>query len=396
MSWGDVMRRIVTILLCTLFLLAACSKSDLVEEHVKVFQAIDPDADLSTTSFSAKEALAMQDLVQSECPTQPAGEKFSRSTLESSAWSLVVYSSDDAITCSILKPKPAQMVQSGSAPDEETLVSVNGEPITREALRERASVLPQGSLDDNTTLRLLESLIDDQLLAQAAAAYEPEDKDRAFVRQSLLATLGATEDTLAQTLERSGSTMEEFERILEEQSRVRALLRDRLLLDDIEITDEQAKNYYVTNPNEFIRSEQATARFIYISALNRTTEQGQAIADRIASELPTRDFCELVNEYSDDAPAKPNCGVYVIPRGVVDPQLELAAFGTPAGETAVIATEQGIYFIQTLQVSPTQVVAFPQVSESLKAGIENIVVQQRLNLLIATLRTQADIVSYVG
>jgi parvulin-like peptidyl-prolyl isomerase len=85
-----------------------------------------------------------------------------------------------------------------------------------------------------------------------------------------------------------------------------------------------------------------------------------------------------------------------VPRGVLNPDLEAASFGTPVNQTSVVTTEQGIHLVQTLQVVPTQVVPYQQVAGTLQSSLYTTVLQQRLNLYLQLLRVDADIVSYLG
>ena len=121
-----------------------------------------------------------------------------------------------------------------------------------------------------------------------------------------------------------------------------------------------------------------------------------ARVELIAEKLATTDFCELVRTYSDDAEKKEECGVYVIPRGMVDQNLENAAFTTQANTTSVVATETGVHFVQTLQVIPTQVTPYAQVASNVQASLANNVLQQRLNLFLQLLRADATVTVYLG
>jgi len=133
-----------------------------------------------------------------------------------------------------------------------------------------------------------------------------------------------------------------------------------------------------------------------VSSAGKTLDEGRSRATFILNQMDERDFCELVKEYSDDAQSKDKCGVYVITRGVIDPNLELAAFSTPVNQSSVVTTDAGIHIVQTLQVVPAQVVPYTQVAQNVQLGLKNQEFQQRLNLYIVTLRNNADIVSYLG
>ena len=187
-----------------------------------------------------------------------------------------------------------------------------------------------------------------------------------------------------------------FDASIEQQAKLNKLLSTRLLTDELNVTDEQAREYYLTNTNQFVQPEQAAARFLIITSKDKTPAQDQQLQQEITSKLNKTDFCTLVSEYSDDQNSKDKCGLYLVPRGVLAPNLETAAFSTPTNQTSVVTTNQGVYFIQTVQVTPAGVTAYPQVALTLQSTLRNALLQQRLELYLTMLRANANITTYLG
>jgi hypothetical protein len=65
-------------------------------------------------------------------------------------------------------------------------------------------------------------------------------------------------------------------------------------------------------------------------------------------------------------------------------------------QTAVVMTDAGIYFVQTLQVLPASVVPYADVAGQLQESMRVSETQARLALYLDVLRSKAEIVSYLG
>jgi parvulin-like peptidyl-prolyl isomerase len=393
------MRQVIVAAVMLLFLLAACSSHESAvkeQETVKLFVAINDEYTYSQTEFSDVDAAAISDLVKAECP-QGVGEEFLRATLVAPSMTLVLYLSPDGeeVTCSVLKPKdprPIEVKAIVDAPEPETAVTVNGQTITNAQVRAAVERLPQDvPRDVDTLVAVINQLINDELLRQAAKDVEVDEEDITTQRTQALAQAGLTEETLPAELERQGVDAAEFDRSVVEQARLAKLLKERILLDTITVTEEDARDYYLANTNQFIQSEQAVARFIIIAGDDR-----ERVAREVSNKLASEDFCALVREYSVDDQSKENCGVYVVPRGVLNPEVEQAAFGTPQNQTALVDANDRVFLVQTLQVTPTQVVPYAQASGSVQTSLRSALIQQRLNLYSTTLRHDARIVSYLN
>jgi peptidyl-prolyl cis-trans isomerase C len=397
------MRKILfAIIFIILFVVACSSRESEVRslEGVRIYTAIhNGEVAYSERVFKGDDAKLFADVVKAECP-QGAGDEFVRTEIDATSSKLVIYTdkSGKNVTCSILKPgeqkqiiiKPAAEAPQGVA------VTVNSKDIPLDAVRTAVAQLPESQRTDNNINIVVNQLINDELLRQEAEKLEISEEEIATARAELLAQAGITEAELPARLQANGASLEQFGQDVILRARLHKLFNERLLMDEITVGDDEALAFYANNPNQFLQTEQAVMRQIFIKAEGRTREQAAARAQAAAAALQKSDFCEVVRTYSDDEQSKDGCGVYIIPRGVIDPNLELAAFGTPANQTSVVTTETGIHLVQTLQVAPAQVVPYAQVAANLQSSLKNTLLQQRLNLYISELRAEADIVSYLG
>lgn len=399
------MRRVVfTIIFIVLFVVACSSQSRQSElkslEGVRLYSAMHENVVYSDRVFSGEDAKLFADVVKTECPAGDVGNEFVRTELDARTSKLVIYSdkSGKNITCSVLKPGEQKEIVLKTAADapEGVALSVNGEPIALEVIRSALAALPENQRDEASINVALNQIINDELLRQETQKYEVTPEEIAAARASILEQAGLTEATLAIELERQKVTAAQFEESVVQQAKLQRLLDERLLVKEIAVTDQDALTFYVNNPNQFLQTEQAVMRQVFIAAEGRGEEQIVGRAQAAVAALQSQDFCEVVKSYSDDAQSKENCGVYVVPRGVIDPNLELAAFSTPVNQTAVVTTQNGVHLVQTLQVTPASVVPYSQIAANLQANLRNTVLQQRLNLYLSSLRADADIVSYLG
>jgi len=396
------MKRFALVLITLLFLLSACSQSHETKIRAlplsELFLAMNPDATYSETVFDNDNGVVAE-LAKSECPS--AGDSFVRASIESTASQLVIYANNDVsqVQCSILKPKKEQKIDLKSAeeaPDDQTAIVVNGQTISMTLVQQAVQTLPQTARNVSTLNDVVNRLINDELLRQASLSIDVSEEQLRQQQELLLTTANLTEAQLPDVLAEQNITKQQWDDSVKSQAKIQELLRQRLLLDNINVTEQDVKEYYLSNPNAFLRSEQAIARFLVIGSNGRTLEQGNERLQEISDKLATTDFCALVKEYSDDATAKDQCGVYTIPRGVLPANLESAAFTTPQNQTAVVTTNDGIYLVQTLQVTPAQVVPYSQIAPFVQSSLRNALFEQRLNLYLAQLRSEATIISYLG
>jgi parvulin-like peptidyl-prolyl isomerase len=392
------MRLALVIMLSLLLTACAPSLEGQLRERadVRLFLAMVPDATYAQSAFSGEQATAVASLVAAECPSVAGA--FTRAVFSGSGANLIAYaSSDGAVACVLFQPGEGNVTQrpQGEAP-EGVVMTVNGEPVLRSDVNARLDALPQDTPRDEAALgAVLNALAGDALLRQQARDVQVSDEDRARVRTALLAQLGSTEEQLPAALAQQGVSQAQFDDAVRAQAQLEGLVRSRLLGDEINISEEGLRDLYLRDPNQFLQGEQATMRHILISSAQRTGEQARERALLVAGQLNTTDFCDLVRAYSDDPSRKDRCGTFVITRGVVDPTLEAASFGTPAGQTAIVETNAGIHLVQTLQVSPAQVIPYDQVEPQLRSLLVNRELQGRLALYLAALRGRSDIVIYL-
>ncbi len=176
---------------------------------------------------------------------------------------------------------------------------------------------------------------------------------------------------------------------------------------DIKVTDEQAKNYYDTHQDQFIRPEMISVNYVELNSadlaknVHVTDADAQAYYDEHKSEyqsqekrLPAHiliqfgddkakakarieaikkqldngaDFAELAEKDSQDTfSAKDGGKLDWYEHGVMDPAFDKALFALKKGQISdVVESEFGYHLIKLLDVHPSATIAFTKVKQDI-------------------------------
>jgi peptidyl-prolyl cis-trans isomerase SurA len=223
---------------------------------------------------------------------------------------------------------------------EQVLVKVNGEIITKTDLEARQiaavrarmqkDVDPESIQNDEqlrkilaeVTPPLLVEAIDEMLMVQLAKERGYRLRDEQF--QEWLAALRKEQNLLddqkfAAALKQEGMTLDDLRRQVERSFQIQQVQREEVG-SKLTITEEEARQYYLTHPGEFTQPANVTLREILIE-IPASTQKGQAAlnvaqddearaeAARVRSRiLAGEDFGKVAADVSD-APSKANGGL---------------------------------------------------------------------------------------
>lgn len=375
-----------------LVLVTACAQpAEVLRNDVRVQQFLDiyPDAKYSEQRFTPRDPI-VNEFLQSECDIEPP---FIRATYKQWGASLIAYVQDDAVPCVISKIDTTGVnVQEGdleNAP-EGVALTVNGEPIMFNAVQASFAALPEDQQNIESINGVVNQLVTQELLRQEAHTYDV-DVDAAYA--ALIDQSGLDAEAFSARLAELNVTEDAVRSQLEQQLQVQALLDEKL--GAVDIDDAFTKQFYLDNTDAFIISEQVTFQQIFIAFEGRTEEQAVFRAQTALRSLNTTDFCTVVKTYSDDADSIERCGVYTIPRGVVVPVIEQAAFSLPVGQVGAVQSDAGIHILNVISKQESGVVNYNEAADQVRGMLENQVQQLRLNAYLASLQNGAVVVSYL-
>ena len=197
-----------------------------------------------------------------------------------------------------------------------------------------------------------------------------------------------------------GLTVDQFNKQLEEQA-VSEQVVERMLKDEIGVSDAAVRTYYDEHQEEFTYPESVRAAHILIATNDRTHGQPlsegelrrrEQLARTLVQRARTeRDFAQLVKEHSEDLGSKDTGGEYTFSRGRMVPEFEAAAFSMKPGQVSdVVRSRFGFHIIKLLEKLPPKVEPFENVSTDIKANLELVEIQKRLNDLKTRLFAEND------
>lgn len=376
-----------------LLLLISCAQSaqNIVDQDSRVTAFLDvfPESTYSQVEFSQSNIAAISDVIANDCPDVSFASDVTRATYQSPAATLNAYVADSEVRCVASRLNQAAFeVQQGDPTTVESgvLVTVNGDEITQDNLNNfYAQLDPQIAAQIQQT-SVINTLIDQKLLLQAASEVNiPDSQVQTQLKQAAQAqNLSVDELVEAANVEKE---------VLEDD--IRTQLQINSLLDgaDAQVTQEQARQFYLENPNLFLVGEQVQFRQILIS-FNKSGSRESAIA-RLQQVLDSQeDFCTLAKQYSDDVDTKDTCNSYIVARGTILPELESALFSMQDGQSSVVESANGFHIVVRTGHSPANVVSYSDAQSQVMAALRQSVREQQLQVYLIKLRAQAEIIDY--
>jgi peptidyl-prolyl cis-trans isomerase SurA len=305
---------------------------------------------------------------------------------------------------------------------ERVLVKVNGDIFTQTELEERqtAAIRQRMGVDfkpdmvnnsaqlkkavDVVTPQLLVDAIDELLLLQMGKekGYHLSDEQFKGWLDNLRKEQNLTDDQKFQAaLKQEGMTIEDLRKNVEKQFLVGQVQRDEVG-SKLSITEEEARQYYLTHRQEFAEPAMVTLREILLE-VPTSTQGGQAgisvakqdEAEQQAAALRTRllageDFAKVAAEASA-SPTKANGGLIgPINLAEVSASLqELIGKMKPGEITQPIRTNKGVQILKLETIKPAAIQPFESVRDLVADKVHDQRQQTEIRKFLARMRGQA-------
>jgi peptidyl-prolyl cis-trans isomerase SurA len=303
---------------------------------------------------------------------------------------------------------------------EQILVKVNGDIITKTELEQRqvstirqrmqGKVDPESLKNDETlkkmlaevTPQLIVGAIDELLLLQRGREMGLRLGDDQFkqVVANIRKDQGLVDEAkFQQALAQENMTMEDLRRQLERQMLVEQVQRQEVG-SKLNITEEEARQYYARHPDEFTEPASITLREILVEVpaaeggvnVARDDEAKKKIADIRARALKGEDVAKLAAELSD-SPSKANGGLIgPFARADMSPQLQQLVDTMKQGDiTPPLRAAKGyqIFKLETLKAATLQ--PFESVRDLIADKVAAARTQTEMRKFLSRLRAQAII-----
>ena len=304
---------------------------------------------------------------------------------------------------------------------ESVLVKVNGDILTKTELEQRQidairqkynGQVDPAMLKNDAELKkqlavvtppILVQSIDEMLLVQKGRELGLKLSDQQFkdVVASIRKEQGLEDDAkFQQALKQENMTMDDLRRQLERQMIVEQVQRQEVG-SKLNITEEEARQYYATHPAEFTQAASVTLREILVAVPSDKTgsvnaaqdQQAQAkAADARARILKGEDFAKVAVDVSD-SPSKSKGGVIgPFSKSDISPQLQQILDKMKPGDITQPLRTQGGYEIFKLESMTPQVLQpFNSVRDLIADKVAAARTQTEMRRFLARLRSDAII-----
>jgi peptidyl-prolyl cis-trans isomerase SurA len=305
---------------------------------------------------------------------------------------------------------------------ERVLVTVNGDIFTQTELEERqtAAIRARMGVDfkpdmvnnseelkkavDEVTPQLLVDAIDELLLLQMGKEkgyHLSDDQFKAWL-ENLRKEQNLTDDQKFQAaLKQEGMTVDDLRKNVEKQFLVGQVQRDEVG-SKLSITEEEARQYYLTHKSEFSEPATVTLREILIDVPS-TAKGGQATisvakqdeAEAQAAALRTRllageDFAKVAAEAS--AAASKSNGGLIGPMNLAEVSVslqELIGKMKPGEITQPLRTSKGVQILKLETIKPASIQPFESVRDLVADKVHDARQQTEVRKFLARMRGQA-------
>ncbi len=240
----------------------------------------------------------------------------------------------------------------------------------------------------------LDRLIERELLVQKAKEkninISDERKNELFNEQleNIKSSNQITEEQLLQSLSQQGiDSIESFKELFLSQNETALLINElqRQVVDSAEVTDQEVKDYYENNKEQFTQKEKITASHILVEKEETAKEVLNKLNDGA-------DFAELAKEYSIDGSAAQGGKLGSFAKGRMVKPFEEAAFALNVGEVSeIVKTDFGFHIIKVTDKTEAGTTSFEDVKESIKNNLLNQKKSQLMKEYIEKLKEEATI-----
>ncbi|MFP4430573.1 MAG: peptidylprolyl isomerase [Spirochaetaceae bacterium] len=299
----------------------------------------------------------------------------------------------------------------GEAQDpEDAVAEINGEAVLREEFdsafersrRQMAQQEPAATEEQLNELRaqVLDNLIDREVLFQESITEGfGITEQRIDLEIESIRGQFATQEEYQQALDNLGVTEAELEIDIAKSLAIQGLLEEEVLAT-LEVSEDEARDFYEENANLFTQPDQVRARHILISTEGLegdAVDEARSQAEDLLQELEDgADFAELAQEHSEGPSAPQGGDLGLFGRGQMVAPFEEAAFALDEGEISdIVQTQFGFHIIQVTD----KVAGGPVPFEDVRGDIDQFLLQQKqgeaIQNYVDELREEAEIVRHV-
>ncbi|MCP4681259.1 MAG: peptidylprolyl isomerase [Desulfobacterales bacterium] len=174
-------------------------------------------------------------------------------------------------------------------------------------------------------------------------------------------------------------------------------LTQKKFADKIQISDEESKTYYNSNPASFKKPEQVNARHILIKVDPKADKSVKAEARKKIGDIRKKleqgeAFATLAKEHSQCPSSEKGGDLGYFPRGKMVKPFDEAVFALKPGELSdVVETRFGYHLIKAIDKKTESTTSYEDVKERLKGYLKQQKVQTQMRSYTKQLREKAEV-----
>ncbi len=169
-------------------------------------------------------------------------------------------------------------------------------------------------------------------------------------------------------------------------------------------SEEEARNYYDENPDQFSKPEKLQVRHVLFFVddgskgypFQHTDEEAKKLAEDVIAQIEEgKDFTEIAREKSEDSGTKAEGGLYTFSKGEAVKEFSDAAYDLGPGEYTrqPVKTDYGYHVIKMEKVIPATQESFEQVKELLQEMLTNQAKQVKFQGVMLDIKGKATVVN---
>jgi len=276
-----------------------------------------------------------------------------------------------------------------------------------ENLQRLPAQIPQKTLEQyrqRMRSQILQQIIVENLLEEQAQKKDIEITDQQVIdyikEQASQQETPMSIEEVKQLVEAQGQDFEQVKQDLAEQLKYKELL-EKQFEGKIEVTEEEAKEYYENNKQQFANPEQVRASHILIKPdtsdpnidPNQADLQAKQKAETLLKQIKEgADFAELAKTNSDCPSSRGGGDLGFFSKGKMVPAFEEAAFALDVNEVSdVVKTRFGYHIIKKTDQKEASTTSFEEAKETIIEQLKNQKKTQLARDYINKLKGEADI-----
>jgi peptidyl-prolyl cis-trans isomerase C len=245
--------------------------------------------------------------------------------------------------------------------------------------------------------KTLEKIIGRELLFQESQKKEIKIDD-AKVNEELMALKKkyASEADFKKSLSEKNLDETALKDKLKQSLAIKELV-DQLFIQKVNISEEEIKSYYDSQPQLFKQPEKVHASHILIKVDPNADETRKAEARKKIEKIQQRlkkgeDFATLAKEFSQCPSSAKGGSLSYFARGQMVKPFEEASFSLKPGEMSdIVETQFGYHLIKVIDKKPETTIAFKDAKDRIEQYLKNKKVQDQVKEYVDTLKKKAKI-----